>query len=61
MKLRAIFEPADQETSLAVQRLDDGGLFIELRTDDGWLDIILSEKEFENLKEYINLTEKFLD
>ena len=61
MKLRAIFEPADQETSLVVQRLDDGGLFIELRTDDGWLDIILSEKEFENLKEYLNLTEKFLD
>lgn len=61
MKLRAIFEPADQETGLAVQRLDDGGLFIELRTDDGWLDIILSEKEFENLKEYLILTEKFLD
>ena len=61
MKLRAIFEPADHDTSLAVQRLDDGGLFIELGTDDGWLDIILSEKEFENLKEYLIFTEKFLD
>lgn len=61
MKLKAIFEPADQESVLSVKRLDDGGLWIELRIEEGWLDITLSLKEFDNLREYLILTEKFLD